>query len=611
MLDFETTNLIKGSPLVGGNRIVLACWTCYKGDGSRRTTQCGKDNHRNKSARANEFSMGELIRDITEAAFVVAHNSKFELGWLKRCGLDLTDIIVFDTMVAEYVLGGNRFHVQHLGLDACLSRHELPSKLSTVGMMLKAGIPTEDIPEEWLLSYCTRDVEATGELFLKQRALLRERGLEATMYHRCLVTPALTDMEFNGMQLDTEAVLQYEDKQEARYRELTTKLQRFCGGASPSSPPQMREFIFNKLRFKPPLDYRGRQFLTGGGELSTDKEVMARLRPSTARQRAFLQLRGEWSGLHSELTKYIRKFGECSRVADGQLHAVFNQCNTRTHRLSSSGHEYGVQFQNFNRAFKPLFMARNKGWYIAESDGAQLEFRVATHLGRDRVGLQDIYNGEDVHRYTASIINGVPEDEVTKDQRTDAKSDTFKPLFGGESGTPQQRKYYEAFREKYPSITKTQRGWAQTVLRDKCLVTESGLIYYWPHTKLTSSGYITESTKIYNAPVQGLATAEIIPIALVCAWHRMQDMKSFLINTVHDSIIAEVSPDETEEWEEISKQCLIDDVYDLLTKLYNVHLTVPLGVESTISDRWGVGKGTTYEAPESLWLAQAQQEGMI
>ena len=252
---------------------------------------------------------------------------------------------------------------------------------------------------------------------------------------------------------------------------------------------------------------------------------------------------------------------------------------------------------------------------MGEIDGAQLEFRVAAHLGRDGVALRDIVRGRDIHKYTASILNGIPMSEVTGRQRQLAKADTFKPLYGGQSGTPTQQAYYRAFKERYSGIAACQTRWTHEVLRHKFLTTEWGLRYYWPDTKLTRSGYITNSTSIFNYPVQAFATAEIIPIALVCAWHRMKDMKSFLVNTVHDSIIAELHPAEVDLWHELANQCFIVDVYALIHDMYNINLTIPLGAGVTIGTHWANTEAkeseTKYEAGPEYYEAAAKEEGMI
>ena len=592
VLDFETTTLFKGSPLIDDNRIVMASWQ----------TPDGKIH----SHFGSEFDQADMVAAVQRADFVVAHNAKFELGWLKRCGVDLRAVVVYDTMVAEYVLGGNRFSLVMLGLDACLARYKLAAKESTVSKMFKAGILTTDIPQHWLQSYCEQDVRATGELFKRQLERVEQRGLGHLVYQRCLLSPVLADIESNGMVLDEQSVDAHIAALEDDYARLTSKFQDFMDGVPPASTKQKGEYVFNVLKFQVPRDHKGKPMLTKSGTPSIAAEVIARLRPRTAKQHEWMALQTEWAKMHSDLTKYLRKFKDCCREADGKLTAVFNQCATRTHRLSSSGMVHKVQFQNLNRKFKPTFKARRPGWLVGEADGAQLEFRIATHMGRDRAALYDITHKVDIHSFTAGIIGC---------SRQDAKPHTFKPLYGGTSGTDLERKYYEAFAEKYHQIASTQRGWTHKVLNDKKLVTEYGLIFYWPDCRMTESGWIMYTTNIFNYPVQGFATAEIIPLALICAWHRMKDMESFLVNTVHDSIIAELHPDEVDLWHEVAKQCLIEDAYDLLEKLYNIRLTVPLGAGVMVGTHWASAEAkaseTVYEAAPSRYEEAAREAGML
>jgi DNA polymerase I-like protein with 3'-5' exonuclease and polymerase domains len=597
VLDFETTSILKGNAVERGNKIILACWS--RGERVEHTF-------------GSEYEQGRLVEAVESADFIVAHNAKFELGWLRRCGVDLRKVVVFDTMIGDYVLGGNRLHPSQLNLDRCCERHEIQGKVGPVGWMIRQGWPVELIPRKWLLKYCEQDVRSTEELFGVQRELLWEKELEHVMYARCLLTPALADIEFNGMQLDTEKVLKLEKEEEENYVRLTNALTRFCDGVAPSKAKQLAVYVYDELGFRVPRDYRGKELLTATGEYSVKADVMAALKPKTKRQREFLSLYREWTESNSRLTKYLRKFGDCCREDGGRLHGTFNQCNTRTHRLSSAGAKYRVQFQNFSRAFKPLFCASRSGWVVGEADGAQLEFRVAVHLGRDAVGLHYIIDGDsDIHRFTASVLNDVAEADVSHAQRQAAKPDTFKPLYGGFSGTDKQREYYQAFKDKYTGIAATQERWVHDVLRDKSLRTEWGMLYYWPDTRLTSSGYVTNTTSIYNYPVQAFATAEIIPLAIVAAWHRLSGTEVRIVNTVHDSIIAEFPSELTAMWHTTAEQCLIRDAYRLVQALYGIDLTVPLGAGVVVEDHWGGKDETVYEAPEELWVDAAKEAEML
>ena len=220
---------------------------------------------------------------------------------------------------------------------------------------------------------------------------------------------------------------------------------------------------------------------------------------------------------------------------------------------------------------------------IGDRDGAQLEFRVAAFLGQDAVAKRDIRDGADVHQFTADTLTEAGQTT----NRQDAKAHTFKPLFGGTSGTDAEQVYYRSFTEKYGGITDAQQGWIDEALRNKSVVSATGLIFYYPHVKVTRSGYVESSTNIKNYPVQSLATADIIPIAVTYMWHRMKHLNAFLVNTIHDSVISEEPPEETEELNEIAEQCFTEDVYNYLDKVYGMDFNVPLAVDNNITTLWG------------------------
>ena len=127
----------------------------------------------------------------------------------------------------------------------------------------------------------------------------------------------------------------------------------------------------------------------------------------------------------------------------GFIHPEFMQCVTATGRLSSRN----PNFQNMPRgstfAIRKVVESRFDDGYIMEGDYSQLEFRVAGFLAKDKVVYDDVRNGTDVHAYTASIIGCT---------RQEAKAHTFKPLYGGTTGTEDQKRYYNDFKDKYADI---------------------------------------------------------------------------------------------------------------------------------------------------------------
>jgi len=587
-LDLECTNHGKGTATDTNNSILLSCWR----ELSERS-DCRKD----VLDWGDEYSLGRLVDRVERASFLVAHNAKFEVQWLKRCGATLENIVVWDTMIAEYVICSNKGGA--LDLNSVAERYGLGTKDNLVNKLIKSGVCPSTIPRKWLLKYCKQDVHLTEKIFKAQLLWILENNPELlnVVFTRCLFTPVLADIEFNGVFLDKELVYEEYEKHYREFLTLNKKLEEFANGINWNSSTQVATFLYEELKFDEARDYRGEKIRTESGARSAAATTIDKLRARTKRQREFIKIYKQRNKISSALSKNLEFFKGVVDELGGVFYAQFNQCITKTQRLSSSGRpklfeqftkKKSVQFQNMPRIFKRLCAARNVGWKIAELDGAQLEFRIAAFLGQDSKAIEDIRNGFDVHSFTASIIQC---------SRQDAKADTFKPLFGGKSGTEAQKKYYKAFAEKYSDITDTQKGWIDEVLATKQLKTITGLVFYWPDTKMSRTGYVTNTTSISNYPIQSFATADIIPIAITYQWHRMKavKLKSFLINTVHDSSIGEVHPKEEEIYESIGIEAYTKDIKRYLRKIYNIHFNVPLGVGVKIGPHWGQAEEKKYE----------------
>lgn len=567
VLDLETTNKNIGDPREPDNSLLL---TVVKQSGKPFKYRWG-----------NEYQIQDILDYLKSFSFLVGHNIKFDLKWLARAGLDLHDVLVYDTMIGEYVWYGNTRPKDGFGLGPTSVRYGGPAKQPYVDSLISGGVCPSAIDSKALLSRCILDVCQTEEIFLKQRERLNERNLLPVQFTRCIFTPVLADMEGKGLALDAEAVEKEYAQAEQEYKQVSEELDAFTGGINPKSPKQVAEFLYDKLGFEELKDRRGPKRTAKGGRL-TDSASLEQLSARTPEQRRFIELKSRQSLLSATLDKALSKFHECVNNGD-YLYAQFNQTITQTHRLSSTGTEYKVQFQNLHRKFKPLFKAKQEDWYVGEIDGANLEFRVAASLGNDEVAREDIISGVDVHSFTAKVITDAGQ-PIT---RQEAKSRTFKPLFGGESGTKAEKEYYSAFKQKYNGVAQTQNQWRDEVLRTKELITITGLRFFWPDTKIQRSGYITNTSSIFNYPIQSFATADIIPVAVTYLWHRMRGAESYLVNTVHDSAIVEIHPEEVELFRDLGVQCFTEDVYKYLWEVYKIQMFVPLGVGIKIGRRWG------------------------
>ena len=607
VLDFETevNDGAYGSAIDPRNSLQLACYR-YRGV--------------TYSHWGSEFQQGKLLEAIADADYVVGHNLKYEYGWLRRAGCDLSRVMGFDTKLAEYVLLGNLAAgdpdtgVRRVGtsLDECCIRRGFAPKDPIVDLWMKHGIKVSQMPRRWVEDRCRLDVESTERLFLDQRARLLRTGRIGVLFTRSIFTPCLASIEAEGMHLESERVSRVHAEYSSRLVELEKEFGEVTGNINWRSPRQVADYLYDNLGFPEPKGRNGEPKRTATGHRLANKRVIEGLRPSTDDQRRFIELRKDIGKVGSALSKSLNYFKDACDNRKGTFLAEFNQAVTATHRLSCSGIRTDagtVQFQNLPRAFKPLFCARKAGWLIGEADGSQLEFRVAAFLGNDKQAKADINDPEwDAHLVTAAEMVGRPYEELrlayksgdkaVATLRQQAKAETFKPLYGGSKGTKAQERWYEGFKRRYPDLARVQKDWVHEVLATKRLITPWGLRYYFPHAKISDSGYVNVGSSVYNYPVQALATAEIIPVAVTYFWHRIMaeglEDRIIPVNTVHDSVICEVHPDAVQDFKRIAIRSFGRDVLAYLLGVYGLDWDVPLGIGLKVGKYWGEGDEETW-----------------
>lgn len=592
VLDFETDTVDKGSAVTEENDLVLACWQVVASDGTVR-----------KKAHifGGIYEMQELLDDIGKVDFIVAQNLKFELQWLKRCGLELRDVLGYDTILAQWVMDGNRNNGKYArDLGSIAKRYKVAGKFDLIGLFIKAGVSPRDISPRWLLEYCHADVEACKQIFIAQQAHLSARKQWHLVHTRNLCCSVLADIEFEGLHLDPERVhTEYIKSIEIRDR-LGSELSQLTGGINLNSPKQLATYLYDTLKIPEPKDHKGNVITTDGGDSTANAKVLPLLKATTPEQLHFLKVYKEYSKVDTLLTKNLDYFRLTCEQRGCVFYGSFQQNVVQTHRLSSVGRPVlfkglkkakSVQFQNIPRAYKGMFWSGDEDWVCFEADSSQLEFRVAVDLGHDKVGLEEIENGVDVHAFTAQVLLENKDPELVglpaKDRRQESKKHTFRPLFGGSSGSKALVAYCQYFKDKYKGISRTQLGWALKCIDKKQFTTPYGMVFYFPGTKMNRNGYISNTTSIYNYPIQGFATGEIIPIALVYFWHRTRHLRVRIMSTIHDSIASKVHKDDVEEAKLIAKQALTLDVYEFLNRVYHYKFRVPLGLGMKASRNWG------------------------
>ena len=214
-----------------------------------------------------------------------------------------------------------------------------------------------------------------------------------------------------------------------------------------------------------------------------------------------------------------------------------------------------------------------------------MEFRVAAYLGQDATAIEEVTTGFDVHSYTAKVIS----DAGQSMSRQEAKAHTFAPLYGasGFGRTPAEAAYYKQFTKKYSGIGKWHEELAKEALNTGKITTPSGREFAFPDVQRRMYGGVTFFTQIKNFPVQSFATADIVPVSLIYIDKLLEanKLQSCIVNTVHDSIVIDVHPDEVSMVLKV-----IDTANNNLLKIVNnkwrLDFNVPLLLEAKIGPNW-------------------------
>ena len=315
----------------------------------------------------------------------------------------------------------------------------------------------------------------------------------------------------------------------------------------------------------------------------TDKGMIDKLVSSAnSQQKIFVESYSRYNAIKTYLKTFIEGI-EKGLDSKDKIHPQFMQCVTSTGRLSSRN----PNFQNMPRGgtfpVRKVVVSKWQGGYILEGDYSQLEFRVAGFLAKDEKVYEDVKNNVDVHAYTASIL-GV--------SRQDAKADTFKPLYGGLMGTPKQVQYYKAFKDKYKGVTRWHEDLCNEAVTEQHITLPNGRHFAFENTYRLRHGGVTNATSIKNYPVQGFATADLLPIALIYLKKLLTDnnMKSKICNTVHDSIVLDVYPSEKELAIDLLKTAMLSLKSECIRR-YGFEYDMPIGIELKIGYNWLDQKG--------------------
>ena len=386
----------------------------------------------------------------------------------------------------------------------------------------------------------------------------------------------LFDMEQNGIRVEADALKQYGDQLAGKIAELEKEIYEEAGETfNINSPKQLGVVLFENMKLP-----GGRKTKTG---YSTAADVLEKLAPEHPVVAKILEYR-QYTKLKSTyadgLANYIQD--------DGRIHGKFNQTITATGRISST--EPNLQNipvrMELGRLIRKVFIPE-EGYRFVDADYSQIELRVLAHCSGDEHLIQAYKEQSDIHRITASQVFHIPFDEVTPQQRRNAKAVNFGIVYGISSfGLSQDlsitrkeaAKYIDDYFATYPGI-KTFLDHAVTHAKEEgYVVTLFGRRR--PVPELSSSNFMQRSfgeRVAMNSPIQG-AAADIIKIAMIRVNQRLKDqkMKSRLVLQVHDELLIEAYEPELDEVQNILKEEME----------HAAELKVPIEIDMHTGDNW-------------------------
>lgn len=501
-----------------------------------------------KDQRRLELSLLQPLFD-SGSVTVVSHDIKRDMILLRR-----EDVVLaapyFDNSVAHYILKPEMKHnVESVAADVAGYRMSTYALTDLERRKLDAS-PTESAP--------LRSAEKARVALMLQPLL--EEAVEAQGQTELLLdiempfVEVLASMEWEGARIDVEELRKISDNLSSRLSELERRAYELAGGEfNISSPTQVGEVLFGKMQ----IDPKAKKTKTGAW--STTEEILEKFRKDYEIVDIILKVRG----IKKLLSTYVDALPRLINPATGKLHTSYNQTVTATGRISSTN----PNLQNIpirtddgreiRRAFIP-----DDGCLMMSADYSQIELRLMADFSGDTDMVEAFNSGKDFHRATAAKIYHIPIDDVTDNQRRNAKTANFGIIYGISTFGLSQRldipraeakMLIDGYMSTYPGVRRYMDESIERARTQGYVSTIMGRKRYLPDINsrnATVRGYAERNA--INAPLQGSA-ADIIKKAMIRIYHDIygSGLESRMIMQVHDELIFNVLPSELPRLQEI------------------------------------------------------------
>ena len=483
----------------------------------------------------------------------VGQNIKYDMLVLSNYGVEIGGPM-FDTMIAHYVLQPELRHGMDYLAEIYL-KYETIKIEELIGAKGKNQKNMRDLPPSDVYKYACEDADVT----LKLKHVL-EKELETSNAKPLFeeiempLVPVLAYMERNGVRIDTDALKETSKHFTARMNQIEAEVHQLAGVEfNIASPKQVGEVLFDRMKI---VDKAKK---TKRGQYITSEEVLESLRGKHEIVGKILEHRG----LKKLLGTYIDALPQLINPHTGRIHTSFNQTVTATGRLSSSNPNLqNIPIRNedgkeIRKAFIP-----DDGCEFFSADYSQIELRIMAHLSGDPHMIEAFQKGQDIHAATAAKIYKIDLSQVTREQRSKAKTANFGIIYGiSVFGLAERlnvdrkeaKELIDGYFQNYPHVKEymdesirsaREKGYIETIFKRRRYLPDIN-----SHNAVVR-GYAERNA--INAPIQGSA-ADIIKVAMIRIYRRFKEegLQSKMILQVHDELNFSVVPSEREKVEQI------------------------------------------------------------